>query len=156
MDKVRYRECEQGRRFVLTFAPGAKIVEELRRFAARLDVKVAAIVSAVGSIRDLVFHDIQIGAHLPLTQPRVRQHTAEGPLLLLGMQGNLVAGEGGKMTSHLHAMAAKSSGEVIGGDLVEAEVFAVCEIVISEYLVEGIARQRFDEIGTDTLDFQEK
>jgi len=155
VDKLRYRECQQSRRFIITVPPGAKLVEELRGFAGAVGLKMAAMVSAVGSIRNLTFTDIQMGAHLPITEPRIRHHQVEGPLGLLGIEGNLVAGDKGEVTAHLHIIAAKSSGEVIGGGLVEAEVFASCEIVLTEYVVEGVERHHSTVSGVDTLTFQE-
>ena len=152
---MRYREIQQSRRFLITVPPGAKLVEELRGFAREVDLKMAAIVSAVGSIRNLLFYDIQMGAHLPLTDPRRRHHEVEGPLSLLDIEGNLAANESGEISAHLHVLAAKSSGEVIGGDLVEAEVFASCEIVVSEYVVEGLERHYSTVSGIDTLQFRE-
>jgi predicted DNA-binding protein with PD1-like motif len=155
VDKLRYRECQQSRRFIITVPPGAKLVEELRRFAGAVGLKMAAMVSAVGSIRNLTFTDIQMGAHLPITEPRLRHHQVEGPLGLLGIEGNLVAGEKGEVAAHLHIIAAKSSGEVIGGGLAEAEVFASCEIVLTEYVVEGVERHHSTVSGVDTLTFRE-
>ena len=130
-------------------------VEELRGFARAVELRLAALVSAVGSIRNLTFTDIQMGAHLPITEPRLRHHQVEGPLGLLGIEGNLVAGTGGEVTAHLHIIAAKSSGEVVGGGLVEAEVFASCEIVLTEYAVDGIERHHSTASGIDTLTFHE-
>jgi predicted DNA-binding protein with PD1-like motif len=156
VDKLRYRECQQSRRFIITVPPGAKLVEELRGFAGAVGLKMAAIVSAIGSIRNLVFTDIQMGAHLPLTEPRRRHHEVEGPLALLDIEGNLVVDESGQVSAHLHVLAAKSSGEVIGGDLVEAEVFASCEIVVTEYVVDGLERHYSSVSGIDTLQFREQ
>ncbi len=155
MDKVRYRECQQSRRFIVTVPPGAKLVEALREFARGVGLKMAAMVSAVGSIRSLTFTDIQMGAHLPITEPRLRRHEVEGPLGLLGIEGNLVAGDGDEIAAHLHIIAAKSSGEVVGGGLVEAEVFASCEIVLTEYIVEGVERHHSTVSGVDTLTIRE-
>lgn len=155
MDKLRYREIQQSRRFLITVPPGAKLVAELRGFARAVGLKMAAIVSAIGSIRNLVFYDIQMGAHLPLTEPRRRHHEVEGPLGLLDIEGNLVTNEAGEVSAHLHVLAAKSSGEVIGGDLIEAEVFASCEIVLTEYVVEGVERHHSTVSGVDTLTFRE-
>jgi len=154
VDKLRYCECQQSRRFIITVPPGAKLVEELRRFAGAVGLKMAAMVSAVGSIRNLTFTDIHIGAHLPITEPRLHHHQVEGPLALLGLEGNLVAGPDGDVTAHLHIIAAKSSGEVIGGDLVEAEVFASCEIVLTEYVIDGVERRHSVTSGIDTLTIQ--
>jgi len=39
---------------------------------------------------------------------------------------------------------------------VDAEVFATCEIVLAEYLVEGIERYHSATTGVDTLYFEEQ
>jgi predicted DNA-binding protein with PD1-like motif len=102
------------------------------------------------------FSDIQAGARLPITEPRMPVHRVEGPLDLLGLEGNLVPDEDGRVNSHLHIFAAKSSGEAIGGHLLEAEVFATCEIILGEYIVEGVERQHSTRGGIDTLFFEDK
>ncbi len=156
MDKLSYRECRQGRRFIIRVRPGARLVEELLRFARTVDLRHAAIVSAVGSVRDVEFSDIQAGAHLPITEPRMPVHRIDGPLDLLGLEGNLVPNETGKVDAHLHIFAAKSSGEAVGGHLRDAEVFATCEIILGEYLVEGVERQHSTRGGVDTLFFEDQ
>jgi predicted DNA-binding protein with PD1-like motif len=115
-----------------------------------------AIVSAVGSVRHAQFSDIQAGARLPITEPRMPVHQLDGPLDLLGLEGNLVPTETGKIDPHLHIFAAKSSGEAVGGHLIEAEVFATCEIILSEYIVEGVERQHSTRGGIDTLFFEDR
>lgn len=156
MDKFSYRECQQGRRFIIRVLPGARLVEELLRFARIVNLKHGAVVSAIGSVRDVEFSDIQAGARLPITEPRMPVHRVEGPLDLLGLEGNLVPEETGRIDAHLHIFAAKSSGEVIGGHLMDAEVFATCELVLSEYIVEGVERQHSTRGGVDTLFFEER
>ena len=60
------------------------------------------------------------------------------------------------MNDHLHIIGSKSSGEVVGGHLLEAEVFATCELILVEYLVEGIERQYSETGGIDTLYFEDE
>lgn len=156
MEKLSYRECRQGRRFIIHVLPGAMLVDELLRFARLVELRHAAIVSAVGSVRNVTFSDIQAGASLPITLPRMPVHRVEGPLDLLGLSGNLVPGENDRVDAHLHVFAARSSGEAIGGHLMDAEVFATCEIVLSEYIVEGVERQRSTDGGIDTLFFEDR
>ncbi len=155
MDKLSYREIKQGRRFMIRVLPGTKLVDELLQFARMVNLHHGAIVSAVGSVRDVEFSDIQAGARLPITEPRMPVHRVEGPLDLLGLEGNLVPDEDGRVNAHLHIFAAKSSGEAIGGHLLEAEVFATCEIILGEYIVEGVERQHSTRGGVDTLFFEE-
>jgi len=156
VDKLSYREIRQGRRFMIRVLPGTRLVDELLQFARLVDLHHAAIVSAVGSVRAVEFSDIQAGARLPITGPRMPVHHVEGPLDLLGLEGNLVPNETGKVDAHLHIFAAKSSGEAVGGHLIDAEVFATCEIIISEYIVEGVERQHSTRGGVDTLFFEDQ
>lgn len=154
MSRVSWREARDGRRFILRIPPGSRLVEQILSFAAEVKLKHGVLVSAIGSVRNVTFSDIQAGAHLPITRPRMPVHTIEGPLDLLGIAGNLVPGPGGAVDPHLHIFGAKSSGEVVGGHLFEAEVFATCEVVLAEYIVEGVERMRSETGGIDTLFFE--
>jgi hypothetical protein len=53
-------------------------------------------------------------------------------------------------------MLGKSSGEVIGGHLFDAEVFASCEILLTEVLVEGIERHTSKSGGVPTIFISEE
>ena len=156
MDNLSFRECRQGRRFIIRIEPGSKLVEQLLLFARHVGLEHGALVSAVGSVRHVEFSDIQTGASLPITEPRMPVHRLPGPLDLVGLEGNLVPNEAGRADAHLHILAAKSTGEVVGGHLIEAEVFATCGIVLLEYVVEGVERQRSKEGGVDTLFFEDE
>jgi uncharacterized protein len=153
MPTHKYRECRTGRRFIITIKPGAKLMDELHAFARSVELKFGVIVSAIGSVRNVQFSDIQAGARLPITEPRMPVHELEGPLDLLGLEGNLLPTETGDFDDHLHIFGSKSSGEVVGGHLIEAEVFATCEIILAEYIVEGVERQHSPSGGVDTLFF---
>jgi len=154
MANVTWRECRDGRRFLLRIPPGSRLVEQILAFAGGAKLKHGIVVSAIGSVRDVTFSDIQAGAHLPITVPRMPVHTVEGPLDLLGIAGNIVPGPGGSVAPHLHIFGARSSGEVVGGHLFEAEVFATCEVVLAEYIVEGVERHRSEAGGIETLYFE--
>ncbi len=156
MSNVWYRECDPGRRFFVRIEPGSKLVETLISFARDVGLKHGVVLSAIGSVRDVQFSDIQAGAHLPITQPRMPVHAIEGPLDLLGVDGNLAPTESGKIDAHLHIFGSKSSGEVVGGHLIEAEVFATCEIFMFELIVEGVERHRSESGGIDTLYFEDR
>ena len=78
------------------------------------------------------------------------------PLELLGLTGNIVPSENDDLDCHLHIMAGKSSGDVVGGHLYDSEVFATCEIVLTELVVEGIERHLSKSGGTPTIFFAEE
>ena len=140
---------------MLRVRPGTKLMEQVLLFTREVGLKHGVIVSAIGSVRQLTFSDIQAGAHLPITEPRMPVHTVEGPLDLMGIEGNFAPRADGEVDPHFHILGAKSSGDVVGGHLVEAEVFATCEMVIAEYLAKGVGRQRSPKGGVDTIFFED-
>jgi len=154
MASVSWRECRDGRRFILRIQPGSRLVEQILSFAAEVKLKHGILISAIGSVRNVTFSDIQAGARLPITEPRMPVHTIEGPLDLLGLEGNLVPGPGGGVDPHLHILGAKSNGEVVGGHLFEAEVIATSELVLAEDIIAGVERLRSETGGIDTLYFE--
>lgn len=151
MEGLWYKECSQARRFIIKITPGESLTTRLLQFAHVADVRYAAIVSALGSVKNVKLRGIKTGARLPITAPRVTIHEIEGPLELLGLQGNIVPGETDLLDCHFHIMASKSNGEVIGGHLYEAEVFATCEIVLTELDVEGVERHVSKVGGIPTI-----
>jgi len=156
MDKLWYRECRTGRRYIIKISPGARIVETLLAFSRAENLRFVSLVSAVGSIKEVEFTGIQAGAHLPITEPRIKSHRIEGPLELMGLEGNIAQTAAKELHARFYIIASKSSGEVVGGHLVDAEVFATCEIVLAEYLVEGIERYHSTSGGVDTLFIDEE
>lgn len=151
MQGLFYREVEQGRRFILKISPGEGLRQRLVEFAKAVGLKHAVVVSAVGSVQDLSFRGIKTGAKLPITPPRMHVHEVAGPLELLGLPGNLLPDERGEIDCHLHVIASRSSGEVLGGHLFDAKVFATCEVVLSELHAEGVERHLSRTGGIPTV-----
>jgi uncharacterized protein len=151
MEGLWFKEVEQGRRFVIKIAPGESLQRRLVEFAHAAGVRHAVVVSALGSLQDVTFRGIKTGAKLPITAPRIHLHEVMGPLELLGLTGNILPDEQGALDCHLHVLAGKSSGEVLGGHLLEARVFATCEIVLTELLAEGVERHLSRTGGVPTV-----
>jgi predicted DNA-binding protein with PD1-like motif len=128
MEGFWFKEVAQGRRFVIKITPGESVQRRVVDFARAAGVRHAVVVSAVGSVQDVKFRGIKTGAKLPITEPRI----------------------------HLHVMAAKSSGAVLGGHLYDARVFATCEIVLSEIVAEGLERHLSRAGGTATVFIDEE
>ena len=157
MDKeFWYKEYSQGRRFFLKILPGQSLKANIRNLVIQEKIKVAVILSAIGSIRNVRINGIKSGAKLPITPARLTPHELEGPLELLGLSGNIVPGADGQPDCHLHVMAGKASGDVVGGQLDDAEVFATCEIVLVEVVLEGVERHKSSSGGTSTIYFAEE
>ena len=155
MDGAWYKEWKQGRRFILKIKSREKIREKLTLFALQMEVSNAVIISAVGSVRNAHFRGIKAGAKRPITAPRMSLHHLEGPLELLSLDGNLILAEDGEIDSHLHILLGKSSGEVVGGHLFDAEIFASCEICLIEMVVQGVERHLSESNGTPTIYIEE-
>jgi predicted DNA-binding protein with PD1-like motif len=155
MDGYWYKQVEQGRRFVLKISPGEPLQQRLLEFARAVELKHAVVVSAVGSIQDLKFRGIKAGAKLPITPPRMHLHEVTGPLELLALTGNILPNEQGALDCHLHVMASRSSGDVLGGHLFDARVFATCEVVLSELTAEGLERHLSRSGGVHTVFIEE-
>jgi predicted DNA-binding protein with PD1-like motif len=151
MEGIWFKEVEQGRRFVIKIAPGEPLQRHLLAFARDVGLSRAVIVSAIGSVQDVTFRGIKTGAKLPITEPRIHVHELKGPLELLGLTGNIFPDEKGELDCHLHVMAGRSSGEVLGGHLRDARVFATCEIVLTEILAEGVERHVSKTGGISTM-----
>jgi len=151
MAALWYRECRTGRRFIIKIAPGADLLASLVDFAQTQRLAFASLVSAVGEVRDVVIASVQAGAHLPMSGARFKTTRIEGPLELLGLEGNLAPGPDRRLAGEFHLLASRSGGEVVGGHLLAATVFTDCEIVLAEYLVSGIQRHHSATTGVDTI-----
>ena len=150
---VWYKEYRQGRRFLIKIRPGESLVQNIKQIAVQEEIHNALILSAIGSVKNVHLNDIKSCAKLPITPARLTFHELEGPLELLSLTGNIVPAESGQANCHLHIMASKSSGDVVGGHLQDAEVFATCEIVLVELMLDGIERHLCETGGTSTIFF---
>ncbi|PLX94684.1 MAG: DUF296 domain-containing protein [Desulfuromonas sp.] len=155
MEHAWFKECSGGRRFMLKISQGQWLVETLQRFAAEAGVRNAVVISAVGSVTQVRYRGIKAGAKLPITEPRMTVHDEQGPFELLGLEGNMVPNDQDQCDCHLHILMSRSSGEVLGGHLFDARVFACCEIMLSEFHGEGIERHLSQSGGISTIYLEE-
>ncbi len=156
MEKLWYRECTTGRRFIIKIDPATKITAALLDFARAKELQFASLVSAIGSVRDVEFTGIQAGAHLPMTEARFKTNHLEGPLELMALEGNIALNTEKQLAGQFYILGSKSNGDVVGGRLVEAEVFTTCEIVLAEYQVQGIEVHHSATSGVDTIYIEEQ
>lgn len=155
MENVWYKEVHSKRSFIIKMLPGEDIFKRLSETVKELGVAHAVIASAVGSVQGIKFRGIKTGAKLPITVPRMTVHEIDYPMELLGLNGNIFPDENGEPDCHLHIQMSKSSGEVLGGHLFTAKVFASCEILITELSAEGIERHVSKSGGTPTIFIEE-
>ncbi|PIE22004.1 MAG: hypothetical protein CSA62_14760 [Planctomycetota bacterium] len=149
--RVWFADCDLQRRFLVKVEPGGELPGALHVFAEQAQLTQGVVLSAQGSISDLTFANIRAGSKLPITWPRMPIHRIEGPLNLLSLEGNLFPDQNGKPDCQLVVTAARSNGEVIGGVLLSARVFATCELLFAEYSAEGVERHRSATGGVETI-----
>ena len=76
MDKLWYRECNTGRRFIIKLEPGTRITAALVDFASAKQLPFASLVSAVGSVRNsLVEKSSRMSAFVPVGWPSISTST---------------------------------------------------------------------------------
>jgi len=75
----------------------------------------------------------------------------DGPFEMLGLEGNIIPDEIGNNDWHLHIMMSRSTGEMLGGHLFDAQVFASCEIMVKEFSVAGVERHQSKSGGISTF-----
>lgn len=149
--RVWFTPCKLQRRFLVKIEPGGQLPGALLEFAQQAELTQGVVLSAQGSISELTFANIRAGSKLPITWPRMPIHRVEGPLNLLSLEGNLFPDELGNLDCQLVVTAARSNGQVLGGRLLGARVFATCELLFTEYSAEGVERHRSATGGVETI-----
>jgi predicted DNA-binding protein with PD1-like motif len=90
-----------------------------------------AILSAIGSLKDVVFVNVRPHTGIPVKTEDMVEIDEAGPFELLSLEGNFFPSqENGEPVIHLHAILGTSSGAVTGGHLLRARVFTTLEIVL--------------------------
>jgi predicted DNA-binding protein with PD1-like motif len=109
-------------------SPNQDLKSELFRIAKENNLKAAAIVSGVGSLRKLT-----------LRLADGKQVTSfEGFYEIVSMTGTLSA-----EAMHIHLSASDSTGRTLGGHLIEGNpIYTTCEIVLIEQLDLEFAREK--------------
>lgn len=131
---------------IARFLPGDDIFTRLKEMLKELGVERMAILSAIGSVRDVEFRDLKPSIELPLALEKTNLIQEEGPFELLSLEGNVVPMEG-EPVLHLHAILGTPDGQVIGGHLFKATVFTTTEITFVALGGATVFKQRSDITG---------
>jgi len=105
-------------------------------FARSKELPFASLVSAVGSVRDVEF-TAYWRALIAYDRSPLQDQPAGGSAGIDGPGGNIAPNAEKQLAGQFYILGSKSNGDVVGGRLVEAEVFTTCEIVLAEYLVQA-------------------
>jgi len=119
-DDSDWTTVKPGRLLKRRFTPGEKLVSGLDEFARANGITSAVIVSCIGSITDLELHNL-CGATGD-GDFEFQDHDISSVLEIVSAEGHIAPLPGGDIRTHIHIVAAKGSGEVIGGHCVDATI----------------------------------
>jgi predicted DNA-binding protein with PD1-like motif len=94
------------------------------------EVQRAVILSGIGSVVEARFLGVQPGAARPFMPSCVTRMETQGPFEILTLEGNIFPSSQAPVV-HLHVTLGTSDGAVIGGHLVDAEVYTTVEIFLA-------------------------
>jgi predicted DNA-binding protein with PD1-like motif len=130
------------------FMPDEDLFESLKKIAKDHGIQRGVILSAIGSVKNVVFVNVRSHAGLPVKKEDMMEAEQPGPFELLSLEGNFFPSqEDGEPVIHLHAILGTSSGPVIGGHLLKATVFATVEIILGSVAGSSVYKGKSDVTG---------
>ncbi|CAN7945614.1 unnamed protein product [Ixodes pacificus] len=126
---------------VLRLKPGDALKASLRRVISDLELRAAFVVSCVGSVQSFTLR------YASDINGKSRTETRKERMEILSLTGTLSGNDRG----HLHASLGDVNGHVIGGHVVEMEIYTTAEVVIGELTDANFERVGDSETGCDEL-----
>ena len=128
--------------------PGEDLFASLKIIARDHRMQRGFILSAIGSLKEVVFRNVKLGTALPVRTENTQEIEEAGPFELLSLEGNLFPAEGGgEPIIHLHVMLGSPSGDVTGGHLFKATIFSTTEIIIGKVDGSSVWKSKSDLTG---------
>jgi hypothetical protein len=128
--------------------PGEDLFTSLKKIVQDHGIERGVILSAIGSLKDVVFRNVKLNTALPVRTENTEEMEGEGPFELLSLEGNLFPSEReGEPIIHLHVMLGSPSGGVMGGHLFKAIVFTTTEIVIGRMAGSSVYKAKSEVTG---------
>ncbi len=115
--------------YLVRCMPSTLVAPEFRRFLVEREISRAIVLSGIGSLVWARYLGVVPGAGRPFGPEKLTELSADGPFELLSLEGNIFPSDGEPLV-HLHAVLGKSNGEVIGGHLVDGEVYTTIEMLL--------------------------
>lgn len=132
--------------YLARFLPGDDLFARMKGTLRELGIRRIAILSVIGSVKDVEFRDLKPTIGLPIGVEKTNLIRAEGPFELLSLEGNVVPMEG-EQVLHLHALLGTPDGQVIGGHLFKATVFSIVEIIFARLAAAKAFKQKSEITG---------
>ena len=135
--------------FILSrLMPGEDLFAALRRIARDYGIERGFILSAIGSLKNVVFRNVKTNVDVPVELKNTSEMEEAGPFELLSLEGNIFPTEGdANPMVHLHVMLGSPSGTVMGGHLLKATVFTTTEIFIGKIVGSSVFKTKSDVTG---------
>ncbi len=128
--------------------PGDDLFKSLKKTAQDHGIERGVILSAIGSLKHVVFRNVKRNTALPVNPENTQEMEEAGPFELLSLEGNLFPSEGeGEPIIHLHVMLGSPSGDVMGGHLFKAIIFSTTEIVVGKIAGSSVCKAKSDVTG---------
>jgi predicted DNA-binding protein with PD1-like motif len=113
--------------------PNEDLFTNLKKIAKDHGIEKGVILSAIGSLKNVVFRNVKTNAEIPVKPENTNEIEEKGPFEPLSLEENLFPSESDKEPIiHLHVMLGSPSGSVMGGHLFKATIFTTTEVVIGK------------------------
>ena len=132
--------------YMARFLPGTDLFARIPEIMAEENLDRIVIISAIGSLKDIVMRDLKPGIDLPINLDKTNEIKYPGPFELLSLEGNVVP-MAGKPVVHLHVMLGDPEGAVLGGHLFAATVCSTLEFFFAEVRGTGVDKLRSEITG---------
>jgi hypothetical protein len=130
------------------FMPGEDLFPGLKKIAQDHGIERGVILSAIGSLKNVVFRNVNLHTVLPVGPENTKEIEEAGPFELLSLEGNLFpSGSERELVIHLHVMLGSPLGSVTGGHLSKAMIFSTTEIVIGKVAGSSVYKAKSDVTG---------
>jgi predicted DNA-binding protein with PD1-like motif len=125
--------------------PEEDLFAGLIKIAKDQTIERGIILSAIGSLKDVVFVNVRPHTGIPVKTEDMIEIEEAGPFELLSLEGNFFPSqEDGEPVIHLHAILGTSSGAVTGGHLLKATVFTTAEIILGSLAGSSVFKVKSD------------
>lgn len=117
------------RMLLVRLLPGESVMESFGSVLDEHRISRAAVLSGIGSFVRATFLGVRRGATRPFGLNKATRVSARGPFEVLSLEGNVFPTDRERVV-HLHVSLGTSDGGVIGGHLVDAEVYTTVEMLL--------------------------
>ena len=138
-------EASVNRAVVFRLMPDDDLFTSLEKIAKDYAIERGVILSAIGSLKDVVFVNVRSHTGIPVKTEDMIEIEEAGPFELLSLEGNFFPSqENGEPVIHLHAILGTSSGAVTGGHLLKATIFTTAEIILGTLAGSSVCKAKSD------------